>query len=430
MKKPSLAIPAAFVISLVLALVPFPAVASGKTVTVTFQSLPQISSVKAIHLLNRQRIENGIPGGLALEPRLSRGCRERTAKYKELPGQYPHTEIKGQPGYSALGAEAAASSDLGGVAGEWTEIASPWFRAPLHLSSLFDPASTEAWYGEAPSGFTLLGTACMGTGGEARTFSGPTFFSAPGGGNSSVPPSEVSAEIPFSPAEAAGIPGGTKTGPTVVLYAEEVTALPRSARLTGPGGRVIPTRLVTAKTKAPPTHGFPWGPTVGSNYVVIPRPLKPKTSYHLEVHWSGGERSFTQRTTFSTLSAAAAERRTAWGFSCVRLGTCAAGSLRVTLAGNSVRISGRPVANQRLWIDLRRSRLSCSAHARPCPSQSRHFTADVVRLHHARFDGDVRVQLPRATSYGSAVEVHVQLEKFSFGGYRWNETNATIFRRR
>jgi hypothetical protein len=400
---------------------------------VEFQSLPQVSPAKAIQLLNRQRAENGIPGDLVLEPRLSRGCRERVAKYKERPGQYPHTEIKGQPGYSALGAEAASRSELslGGGAGDWTEISNPWSEAPLHRGGLFGPASTEAWYGEAPNGRGRIfsGGACMGTGGDSRTFSEATFFSVPGGGNPSVPPSERSAEVPFTPAQAAGLPSGAETGPTIVLYDEGVFASPRSARLVGPGGRTIPTKLIAAGMPAPPTHGYPWGSTVGGNYVVIPRPLAPKTPYRLEVHWASGERSYVQRSSFSTLSTTAAERRTAWGVSCVRLGTCASGSLRLELAGNTVRVSGHPAVNQRLLVEIRRGRLTCRSRARPCPAASRYFTADVVKRHRLRFDGRVSVHLPPATGYGSAVEVRAQLDRFKLGGYAWAETNATIFRR-
>jgi hypothetical protein len=408
-----------------------PSYAAAKSTSVKFTSLPKISALKAIRLLNRQRAENGIPADLVEEPRLSRGCFERVAKYKELPGQYPHTEIKGQPGYSLLGAEAASVSDLGGSAGEWSEIASPWASAPLHLRSLFDPASTQVWYGEGPSGRTPsgLGLACMGTGGEKREFPEPTFFSAPGNGNSSVPFSETSAEIPFTPAEAAGLPSGSETGPTVVLYPEGVTALPDRARLTGPGGEFVPTQLVTADTPAPPTHGYPWGHTVGSDYVVIPRPLRPSAMYKLEVVWSSATNTFVQHASFSTMSSRAAERRMAWGFSCVALRTCATGALHLELAGDSTTVSGHPATGQPLFVEIRRGRMSCLVHARPCPSDRRFFTADVIKRHQVAFDGSVRIRLPPPTSYGSAVEVRAELGRFEFGGYAWTEAVATIFRR-
>ena len=411
---------------MLLGLLLFPGAVAAKTVTVPFWSLPQVSTAKAIGLLNRQRAESGIPGDLTVEPRLSRGCRERVGVYKELPGQFPHTELPGRPGYSVLGKEAAGSSalSLGGGAGEWTEIANPWSAAPLHRMTLFSPSSTEAWYGEGTNGSNLngvwgLGGACMGTGG-AREFAEPTFFSVPGDGDRSVPPSEAAAEVPFTPGQAVGIPSGTRTGPTVLLYAEGSSALPESAKLTGPGSRVVPTKLVTDETW--------WSPTVGGvgNFVVIPRPLKPRTAYHLEVHWSGGER---QRLSFSTLSTTAAVRRMAWGTSCVRLGTCEEGSLTVSLVGNRVRVSGHPVAHQPLLIQIRRGRLFCVVHARPCPKGSTRFIYDKQRTHRVNFDGHAHVHLPPPTSYGTAVEVHVLLEKFSFGGYHWVETPATIYRR-
>ena len=269
----------------------------------------------------------------------------------------------------------------------------------------------------------------MGTGGEARMFSAPTFFSVPGGGDPSVPPAETSAEIPFTPAEAAGLPAGATTGPTVLLYAEGVSAVPQSARLTGPGGRVVPTRLITAESPAPPIKNFPWGPTVGGNYVVIPHPLKSRSAYELEVDWASEGRTYVQHSDFSTLSKTAAERRTAWGISCVHMGTCAAGSLRVSLGGNFARVSGGPAKDQPLSIEILRGRRSCLVHARPCPREDTRFDYDVRRTRRVRFDGNVRVHLPRPTGFGSAVEVRVQLSGFTARGYAWSETDATIFGR-
>lgn len=180
----------------------------------------------AIASLNAQREANGIPGDLTDDPELSRGCVNHTTIYKPQPNQYPHTEIPGQPGYTELGSIAAGSSNLAGrpwyldastkrAVAWWSNGSNPWSNAPVHLAQLFDPSALSAWYGES----RVAG--CMGTKGNIRRFSGPTFYSVPGDRRTDVPLSQVAYESPWVPQQAAGIADGVRTGPNILLYAAD-----------------------------------------------------------------------------------------------------------------------------------------------------------------------------------------------------------------
>lgn len=269
--------------------------------------LPGVQQVLA--LLNEQRTAVGM-APVVLEPRLSEGCTSWAKSYRELKGQFPHEELSTQPGYTALGDEAAASSDLAGQPGmpgggevgvAWTPALNPWSDGPLHLTTLLDPTATQAWYGGT------YGAACLGTGGQ-RTFSAPTFFSYPGNAMSNVAPEgAVHAEAPFSPAEAAGLPRATAIGSTIILWPEGVTArLVHASLLSADGAAHI--SVVTPETPAPegpfyfPTSGDVGDYSGGANYLVPDSPLRPDTVYEIEAEWQpvGGGPLLKQRSNFKT----------------------------------------------------------------------------------------------------------------------------------
>jgi len=233
-----------------------PASAAALEASETFNSIPQTSAAQALAFLNEQRAANGIPGGLADDAELDLGCEQLQNVYKGNGKanieEYPHQELEGAPGYTPLGAEAAARSDLGAPAGGWNETVNPWSDAPLHEAALFDPAATTAWYGES-HGRWLLGGVCMGTDGE-RAFPTPVFYSLPGNGAATVAPSEtVSGELPWSPGMAVGIPEGRRSGPNITLWPEGITATLEDATLRDADGRSVAVREVTPETPAPPS---------------------------------------------------------------------------------------------------------------------------------------------------------------------------------
>ena len=284
--------------------------------TPTPRYVPLVSSATAIALLNRQRAANGIPGDLITNSKLSAGCAKHVWKYKEKIGQIPHEEIPGQPGYSKLGALAASLSALSSRSGEsstesywWGPLVNPWSGAAFHLSTLFNPEATMAWYAESVHGVAKRShkgsswpwgpAACMGAGGS-RSFSTPTFFSYPGGGARDVPYSEYTVEAPESPQEAVGLPRGFNGGPAVILWAEGMSARLDRATLSADSGSVVPTKLFAPQTVGDEDSGRGYG------YVVPTTDLRPSTHYTLNAVWTRnlpgnpeGE-SVTQVATFTT----------------------------------------------------------------------------------------------------------------------------------
>ncbi len=259
--------------------------------------LPQVSTAQVLQDLNSQRAANGIPGDLTLEPVLSAGCQAWASDYHEQKGQYPHEELPSQPGYAPEGDDAAKMSDLAGTPGpfsegsgvgsEWSSMRNPWLGAPLHETTLFDPAATTAWYGATPN------AACMGAGGT-RAFTQPAFFSVPGNGATGVPVSEAAGELPFTPQEAAGWKAGETTGPAIILWYEGADAPLLSAKLTT-AATTVPVRVVTPDTPTPRTPpGWPRVSTVGAysggaSFVIPERPLAPNTRYTLEAINAGSQ---------------------------------------------------------------------------------------------------------------------------------------------
>jgi hypothetical protein len=262
----------------------------------THPAVPHVTSTEAIAYLNEQRAANGIPGNLVDDTELSQGCLEYTNNYVPTRDQYPHEELPTQPGYSAAGDRAAASSDLayrspGFPMAWWGPETNPWLNAPIHLAGLFKPTAEAAWYGESSH------AACMDAGPSlAQPFSAaevaptPTFYSYPGAGVKNVATSWNAGEAPFTPGEAVGIRQGTETGPYILLWAVGGSSEILSAALVGPRGEDTPIKLVPPSTPAPPSPGnFPQETTVGAygnvTYVIPPRPLKADSSYALTAQW-------------------------------------------------------------------------------------------------------------------------------------------------
>jgi hypothetical protein len=273
-----------------------------------------VSSPEAIVLLNQARAANGIPGDLAEEPELAQGCGQYLNDYEPAPGQYPHEERESQPGYTPDGAAAASLSDLAGrpwgFSGDlksgvqwWTSQFDPWSDAPLHLTDLFDPAATTAWYAEDHNG------ACMGSFPFQRGFSAPAFYSYPGNGITDVPIAQTADEAPWTPQQAAGIPSGQTTGPNFILFEEglQQPVLGSVELRTGSGAAVAVAAANPASEEPTPDAGFPTGYTVGeysrgAGFAIPPAPLAPDTTFVLTAHWEdqATATTYAQEVTFTT----------------------------------------------------------------------------------------------------------------------------------
>ncbi len=285
-----------------------------------------VSAPQAIAYLDEQRERNGIPGGLTEDAALSQGCHDYTNLYHGAPGQFPHEERPTQPGYTRLGAEAAEQSDLAGFfwSPSWTADSNPWWIpnfppgrsvgtakgvtvhsevAPLHITSLFDPAVTTAWYGERDEK-RGGGGACMGTSGT-RTFSSPSFFSFPGDGATEVPTWNIPSEVPWTPQMALGIPQEQPTGTNFVLWPEDTDAVASSASLVGPANRPFPVSLVLPSTPTPANGDPQWTQKFvgelsgGASFAVPTKPLNPNASYTLIVNWVSPTSGATYKQTIS-----------------------------------------------------------------------------------------------------------------------------------
>jgi len=241
--------------------------------------------------LDAQRVANGIPGGIKLDPAGSQGCAAHL-RYEQLNGiTFSHTESPGKPGYSKAGQAAASEADLAD-AGGW-ESGDPFESLPLHLSNLLEPRL--ATIGAAELGARTCVTLTLG---YTRTFAADKVFTYPGPGGR-VPTSEtVHGEQPFAPGDLVGLPQGRTTGPTIYVFAVGpwVATAPlavTSAHVTGPGGPV--------ELKIVDLHKFPelttYAPS-GSAFLIPVSPLRPGR-YSASVTLAAGGTTMSRRWQFT-----------------------------------------------------------------------------------------------------------------------------------
>ncbi len=396
----------------------------------TFNSIPQTSAAQALAFLNEQRAANGILGELANDPELDLGCEQLENLYNgegksEFEEGYPHKELEGAPGYTPLGAEAAARSDLGAPAGGWNATVNPWTDFPLHESSLFNPAVTTAWYGES-HGRGLIGGVCMGTDGE-RAFPTPVYYSLPGDGATNVAPSEtVEGEVPWSPGMAVGIPEGKRSGPNITLWPEGVKATLDGATLRDADGHAFAVREVTPETPAPPSPpGWPRDETVGlysgvASFVIPVQPLAPDTPYTLTATWLSPSGAMqTQVVRFTTITNAQAQRERDVYANCPAT-DCAHGSLAFRTSDHKLVLTGSPAVAQRLVVEIDAGGYEvCVLPTRPCPVDA---VKDFYRFHIVRTvrlrSSTAVIPLP-ARIRGGPLHIAASLPKFTALGYQW-----------
>lgn len=372
-----------------------------------------MTTAQAIDYLNAQREANGIPGGLVEEPRLSEGCEQYTNIYVPAQGQYPHTELPSQPGYTELGEEAAASSDLSGETAEWSSSINPWIGAPLHLSALFNPAATTAWYGEsrgAPTAARDL-TVCMGARGT-RELPGASSYSLPGNDSTSVPCAEKSSESPYTPAEAVGLPSRTATGPTFILWPEGLVAgVPSSVTLRSAAGSSVEVRVAGPETPSPQTPaGFPEVGTVGgysggATFIIPVHPLAANTAYTLSAAWQPPTGPpLQQNVSFTTAK------------SCV-------GMLSFKTTHGNVVISANPALGQTVTVQAEWGLRICVARQRPCRYDFNTVFKRVMRF----TKPTVTVKLPRQPRGDNTLAVYVNMPVFNAYGQRWLASTLFTF---
>lgn len=223
--------------------------------------------------LNRQRISNGIPGGIALEPSWTRGC-EHHVRYEEENGiPWTHVEEPGKPGYTQDGRLAGLMGDQAYT--HSFDEGNPYENLPLHLVNLLAPTLQKI------GAFERGRRSCIEVSlGYTRQIKTNKIFTYPGPGHGGVPTSQtVHGEWPFSPGEVVGLSQGTTHGPTIYVLsagpwlAEQPLHI-TAARLRGPGGPVA-IRIVDP-TKHPKIKPYV---AVGAFFLIPVSPLAPQTTY-------------------------------------------------------------------------------------------------------------------------------------------------------
>ena len=228
-----------------------------------------------VAFLNHQRVSNGIPGQIQLEPAWTTGC-EHHVRYEEQNGiPWTHEEVAGKPGYTKDGMLAGISGDQSYTFG-FDSGTNPFENLPTHLIDLMAPSLQEVGAWEDGRRVCI-----MVSGGYTRQFKTNQIFVYPGPGHTGVPTSQVvHGEFPMSPGDAVGLPQGTTHGPTIYVmsagpwvYGEQPLHL-TSATMRGPGGPVA-IRLVDPTRH--PKLGYYVAP--GAFFVIPVSPLASSTTY-------------------------------------------------------------------------------------------------------------------------------------------------------
>jgi hypothetical protein len=250
-------------------------------------------AASAIRQLNEERIENGIPGGIAQDRTWSQRCLEH-ARWMRRNRAVRHIEAPGSPLYTKDGAWAGVRSVLSGGY-PWTTRANPWETAPLHLAQLLAPQLRKMGVG------IYRGYACATT---LPGYRGPrvrrdVIYAYPSA-SSRVHWRERANEWPFTPQRFVGIPEGRTTGPYLYVFADgpwlasrDAPRL-RTATLTGPHGPVEVRFLDSSN----PDVG-PYLPA-GSGLVIPVRPLDRNAVYAVRVTLANSRDRVTRRWTFTT----------------------------------------------------------------------------------------------------------------------------------
>lgn len=261
-------------------------------VLLAFASEPAAAATatEAIARLNVQRSENGIPAGIVERPDWSYACALHNNYQRQ--NERGHGEVPGRPGYSEQGAWAGGNSVLSGS--DWNGP-NPFENAPIHLDQLLAPRLAEM--GVDDSGGYVCATTWPGMTRPAPTQA--TVYTYPGDGRTGVPYAQTASESPFVPGDFVGLPGGTTTGPNMLVLADGPTIGPAritGASLTGPDG---PVELRWVDNG---TGGI--GPYLASGGVVIPvRPLRPASAYGAFVTVSAGGATTSRAWSFTTAAA-------------------------------------------------------------------------------------------------------------------------------
>lgn len=253
---------------------------------------------QTLEVLNAQRAANGIPAGITEDQTWSNDCLMHD-EYMSMNGNVlTHTEVMGNPGYSAGGAFAGANSVLADGT-SWAD-GNPYEHAPLHLDQLLAPRLDVLGSADA-DGFTCTTTFPGWTGPAPAAL---TVYTYPGPG-ATIYASEVAREQPFTPGTLVGLSPGVKTGPNLLLFVDAPGQSPTDnpatlsqATLSGPSGTVSVV-TVDGNTAVPRNDAAGCQSEMLSCFIapggfIIPvKPLTPGATYeaHVVVTFAGVQTS-------------------------------------------------------------------------------------------------------------------------------------------
>ena len=241
--------------------------------------------------LNAERARDGLPAGVVKNPRWSQECAAHDG-YEAANHVLAPVENPVAPGASAGGAWAGRSSVL--AQGRWTDAATPWENAPVHLLALLAPS------------LSVTGIDDTGTDQCVITFPGmlraaPThdrLTTVPADGARRVATSELARETPFTPVQFAGLPASRPTGRELFVYLNRAGTAGQSAvrilhATLRRGGHDVAVRVVDSSTRT-------IGPYLAGGILIPVHPLARATTYRATVAVADGDASLTRSWSFAT----------------------------------------------------------------------------------------------------------------------------------
>jgi hypothetical protein len=261
---------------------PAPAVPAGTTAD---------NSARDLQRLNAERVANGLPGGVVLNPRWSTECAAHD-DYERAAGVLDPSEDPTATLASTGGAWAGLNGDL--AEGTWTAGATPWQSAPVHLLALLAPSLSVTGIDDSDG----LQCAITWPGMDRTPVTRDTVSTVPGPGTNSVPVSETARETPFTPVQFAGLAAGVTTGPELLVYLNRSGEIGQSpVDIVGAslhqGGASLAVRWVDNATQT-------LGPYLAGGIVIPVAPLRPHTTYVATVTVRDGGGTLTRRWHFTT----------------------------------------------------------------------------------------------------------------------------------
>lgn len=261
----------------------------------SFAPARDATPAQIIKRFNKERKANGFPGGVRLNKTWSRWCglHNRWMKWNH---SLAHQETRGTRGYTKNGDWAGQSSVLSQDT-TWKR-ANPWLNAPIHLNQMLAPRLIQA--GAHESRDRNCFTTYAGYDWERkRPLDKDKVYRYP----RVAPFAQTAFEAPHSPQHWIGIREGRTTGPYILVFwdgPDPELAVLKSARMTGPGGRVK-VRVLNNHTHT----GDGYSLAFNSGFVLPPRPLRKGRKYRVSVTFTTDKgvtpkRSFKSSFTFRT----------------------------------------------------------------------------------------------------------------------------------